>query len=66
MSGQKNHSEIFKIDGVGVNLSRFHPCALEEKNALRAEFGYSENAGGGNCRVIFQFGLPSFADMEAA
>ena len=42
MSGQKNHSEIFKIDGVGVNLSRFHPCSLEEKNALRAERGYSE------------------------
>lgn len=35
--------EIFKIDGVGVNLSRFHPCTLEEKNALRAELGYSEN-----------------------
>ena len=43
MSGQKNHSEIFKIDGVGVNLSRFHPCTLEEKNALRAELGYSES-----------------------
>lgn len=42
MSGQKNHSEIFKIDGVGVNLSRFHTCSLEGKNALRAELGYSE------------------------
>ncbi len=42
MNGQKNHSEIVKIDGVGVNLSRFHPCDLEEKNALRAELGYSE------------------------
>ena len=42
MNGQKNHSEIFKIDGVGVNLSRFHPCSLEEKNALRTELGYSE------------------------
>lgn len=42
MSVQKNHSEIFKIDGVGVNLSRFHPCSLEEKNALRTELGYSE------------------------
>lgn len=42
MSGQKKHSEIFKIDGVGVNLSRFHPCTLEEKNALRSELGYSE------------------------
>ena len=44
MSGQKNHSEIFKIDGVGVNLSKFHPCTLEEKNALRADIRYSENA----------------------
>lgn len=35
--------EIFKIDGVGVSLSRFHPCFLEEKKALRAELGYSEN-----------------------
>ena len=35
--------EIFKIDGVGVNLSRFHTSSLEEKNALRAELGYSEN-----------------------
>ena len=34
--------EIFKIDGVGVNLSRFHPCTLEKKNALRTELGYSE------------------------
>ena len=42
MNGQKNHSEIFKIDGVGVNLSRFHPCSLEEKNALRTELGYFE------------------------
>ena len=42
MSGQKNHSEIFKIDGVGVNLSRFHPCSLEEKNALRSDLGYSQ------------------------
>lgn len=42
MNGQKNHSEIFKIDGVGVNLSRFHPCTFEEKNALRLEAGYSE------------------------
>lgn len=43
MSGQKNHSDIFKIDGVGVNLERFHPCTTEEKNELRCELGYSEN-----------------------
>ena len=42
MNGQKNHSEIFKIDGVGVNLSRFQPCTFEEKNTLRADLGYSE------------------------
>ena len=39
---QKNHSEIFKIDGVGVNLARFHPCTAEEKNMLRAQLGYAE------------------------
>lgn len=42
MKEQKNHSKLFKIDGVGVNLSRFHPCSKEEKTALRAELGYSE------------------------
>lgn len=39
---QKNHSDVFKIDGVGVSLSRFHPCTVEEKKALRAELGYAE------------------------
>lgn len=39
---QKNHSEIFKIDGVGVNLARFHPCTAEEKKVLRAQLGYAE------------------------
>ena len=39
---QRNHSEIFKIDGVGVNLARFHPCMAEEKNMLRARLGYAE------------------------
>lgn len=42
MKEQKNHSKLFKIDGVGVNLSRFHPCSKKEKTALRAELGYSE------------------------
>ena len=42
MKEQKNHSKLFKIDGVGVNLSRFHPCSKEEKTELRAELGYSE------------------------
>ena len=39
---QRNHSEIFKIDGVGVNLARFRPCTAEEKNMLRAQLGYAE------------------------
>ena len=49
MKGQKNHSkdgiktvEIYKIDGVGVNLERFHPAkAEEEKNVLRLQNGFS-------------------------
>lgn len=39
---QKNHSDVFKIDGVGVNLARFHPCTAEEKNMLRTQLGYAE------------------------
>lgn len=39
---QRNHSEIFKIDGVGVNLASFHPCTAEEKKVLRAQLGYAE------------------------
>ncbi len=49
MKGQKNHSkdgiktvEIYKIDGVGVNLERFYPAkAEEEKNVLRLQNGFS-------------------------
>lgn len=40
MKGQKSHSKIYKIDGVGVNLDRFHPVSVEEKSRLRAELGY--------------------------
>ncbi len=43
MRRQRHHSEIYKIDGVGVNLSRFHPCSAEEKSALRTELGYSDD-----------------------
>lgn len=41
MKKQKNHSKIYKIDGVGVSLSRFHPVSAEEKSLLRSELGYS-------------------------
>lgn len=40
MKGQKSHSKIYKIDGVGVNLDRFHPVSAEEKSRLRTELGY--------------------------
>lgn len=49
MKKQSNHSEnstvqIFKIDGVGVNLDRFHPVhSTEEKNLLRKKYGYSND-----------------------
>ena len=43
MKKQKNHSEIYKIDGVGVNLERFHPLPSSEKNTLRTEKGLSPN-----------------------
>lgn len=42
MKKQKNHSKIYKIDGVGVNLSRFHSVSAEEKSRLRVELGYSD------------------------
>ena len=41
MRKQKNHSKIYKIDGVGVNLERFHPVSAEKKSAIRAELGYN-------------------------
>ena len=41
MKEQKNHSKIYKIDGVGVDLSRFTPCSVSEKELLRKELGYS-------------------------
>lgn len=42
MKEQRNHSKVFRIDGVGVNLERFHPVSEEEKSALRQELGFSE------------------------
>lgn len=34
--------KIYKIDGIGVNLERFHPVSEEEKSAMRQELGFSE------------------------
>lgn len=40
----KSHSEIFKIDGVGINLEKFRPCAsLNEKIALRSKYKYDSD-----------------------
>lgn len=39
----KAWGRTYKIDGVGVNLSRFHSCNTEEKTKLRKELGYSAN-----------------------
>ena len=44
MRKQKNHSRIYKIDGVGVNLERFYPCtSSDEKIALREKYGFSSD-----------------------
>ena len=41
---KKNHSKVFKIDGVGINLEKFRPCAsLGEKIALRSKFKYNSD-----------------------
>jgi glycosyltransferase EpsD len=34
---------LFHIDGVGVDLKRFHPVSPEEKRLLRRQYGYSES-----------------------
>lgn len=33
---------VKKINGVGVDLSRFHPVSAEEKSALRKEYGFQD------------------------
>ena len=44
MKRQKNHSKIYKIDGVGVNLEKFYPVkSIEEKQILRGKKGFSAN-----------------------
>lgn len=41
---KKNHFKIFKIDGVGINLEKFRPCAsLNEKIALRSKYKYNSD-----------------------
>ena len=35
--------KIFKVNGVGVDISKFHPVDREEKSRLRSEYGYSDN-----------------------
>ena len=41
---RENHSRIYKIDVVGVDLSRFYPVnSVEEKISLRREKNYSEH-----------------------
>lgn len=40
---RSSHSEIHRIDGVGVNLERFQPCRDEQlKVARRKSFGFCE------------------------
>lgn len=41
MRRQRHHSKIYKIDGVGVNLERFHSVTPEEKLSLRESLGYN-------------------------
>lgn len=37
----KNHSKIYKIDGVGINLEKYYPVkSEEEKNGLRMQNGF--------------------------
>jgi len=43
MTPRKSDSRLcrlYKIDGVGVDLSRFHPVSAERKNQLRADLGF--------------------------
>ena len=40
----KKHAQVFKIDGVGINLEKFRPCAsLNEKIGLRSKYKYSSD-----------------------
>lgn len=40
----KSHSKVFKIDGVGINLEKFRPCASPgEKIELRSKYKYDSD-----------------------
>ena len=39
----KNWGTTYKVDGVGVNLFRFHAVKTKEKSVIRKEFGYSDS-----------------------
>jgi glycosyltransferase EpsD len=39
----KTWGNIYKINGVGVNLSKFHLCTKLEKSNFRKELGFSDN-----------------------
>ncbi|MCH5293109.1 MAG: glycosyltransferase family 4 protein [Treponema sp.] len=40
---RENHSRIYKIDGVGVDLSRFRPATEAERSDLRRAHGFSDD-----------------------
>ena len=39
----KNHSEIFLLNGVGINLEKFKPVQKAEKDLLRSKYKYDSN-----------------------
>lgn len=42
MKERKNHFDLYKINGVGIDLSQFYPIrSNEERNLLRKIYGYS-------------------------
>lgn len=44
MKKQKNHSKIYKIDGVGIDLKRFIPRDEISKLELKKELNFDNNA----------------------
>lgn len=38
-----NHGKVFKINGVGVDSTRFNPVSSQTKIAMRKQYGYSED-----------------------
>lgn len=36
----KKHTQVFMLDGVGINLEKFKAVSSEEKNALRSKYKY--------------------------